>query len=121
MDPKDWEDYSISASLDNNFSSISESTDRSSDGRDVEDLTHPPHAALAGASALTQVSFPPDLLPWLNAVTCDDEKMPPLTRGSFKRGVIGSMSVNDILMIKGLIDPGVYVEFIDLEPFSAHD
>lgn len=64
MDPKDWEDYNTPASLEDSFSSISESTDRSSDGRDIEDLIHPRHAALAGASALTQASFPPDLLPF---------------------------------------------------------
>jgi hypothetical protein len=110
MDPKDWEGYSISASLEDNFSLISESTNKSSDGGDVEDLT---------PSSPAQFSFPSEIVPWLDTVTCDDEKIPSLTRGSFERGVIMSMSVNDILMIKGLIDPGVYINFIDLESFSV--
>lgn len=59
-----------------------------------------------------------DILLWYENVA-DLESMPePLPHGSFKRGVIGSQSVNDILMIKGLIDPLVYVQFLDLSVFS---
>jgi len=42
----------------------------------------------------------------------------PFTPPSFERGVIASMSVNDILMVKGLISPAVYVDFFDLGSFS---
>jgi hypothetical protein len=103
MHDKDWEGHSPS-SLGDNSSSISESIERSSDGRNVKNLT--------------KFSASSEIVPWLNMVASVNEKMPPWTRGSFKRGVIRSMSVNDILMIKGLIDPGVYVEYMDLESFS---
>ena len=44
---------------------------------------------------------------------------PPLTSDSFERGVIASMTVNDILMIKGLINPAVYyIQFFDLSLFK---
>lgn len=47
------------------------------------------------------------------------EPLPPsLTPGSFERGNIGGLSTNDILMIKGLIHPPVYVQFFDLSSFS---
>ena len=42
----------------------------------------------------------------------------PLTLAPFERGVIASMSVNDILMVKGFINPVVYVDFFDLGLFS---
>lgn len=41
------------------------------------------------------------------------------TSTSFERGVIPSMSVNDILMVKGLITPPVYLQFFDLSLFSC--
>ena len=37
---------------------------------------------------------------------------------SFERGIIASMSANDILMLKGLINPAVYVDSFDLGLFS---
>jgi len=57
---------------------------------------------------------------WVEQVA---ESMPeplPLLPGSFERGVIGGMSTNDMLMIKGLIDPPVYIQFFDLSLFSHH-
>ena len=30
------------------------------------------------------------------------------------------MSVNDILMVQGLIDPGVYIQYMDLSLFSHY-
>ena len=42
----------------------------------------------------------------------------PLTPASFERGVSASMSANDTLMLKGLINPAVYVDFFDLGLFS---
>ena len=98
MQGHNWEGHS------SRFSLISELTDRSLDGQDVKDLP--------------QFSSPSEMISWLDVVTYDDEKMPPLTQGSFERGTIRSMSVNDILMIKGLIDPGVYLDFIDLQSLS---
>ncbi len=59
-----------------------------------------------------------DILSWYEQV---DESAPgplPLLPGSFERGAIGGMSINDVLMIKGLIDPPVYIQFLDLSSFS---
>jgi hypothetical protein len=50
----------------------------------------------------------------------DNEKVPPLIPTSFEKGIIGGMSMNDILMIKGLIDPGLYVQYMFLELFSQY-
>ena len=41
----------------------------------------------------------------------------PLTPSPFERGVIGGQSVNDVLMIKGLIPPPTYFHFFDLSSF----
>jgi hypothetical protein len=45
-------------------------------------------------------------------------KVPPLILTPFEKGIIGGLSTNDMLMIKGLIDPGLYVQYIHLELFS---
>ena len=103
MDGKDWED-SITDSLGESSVSMSEPRNWSFDGQDVE--SH------------TQFSPPSEIVSWLNMVIHVEEKMPSLTSSPFEKGIIRSMSVNDILMIKGLIDPGVYTEYIDLESFS---
>jgi hypothetical protein len=97
----DCKGHSSPASLGGGFSSISESTDRSFDGQDVENLPH--------------FLSPSEIISWLDAVTYNNEKMPPLTCGS---GVMRSVSVNNILMTKGLIDPVVYLDFMDLELLS---
>jgi hypothetical protein len=60
-----------------------------------------------------------DILDWLNRI--DDGVIPqylPPSPASFEKGVMRSMSVNDILMVRGLIDPGVYVRYLDLASFS---
>ena len=103
MDDKDWEN-SIAASLGESSVSMSEPNNWSFDGQDIE--------------SRTQFSLPSEIVSWLNMVIHDEEKMPSLTSSPFEKGIIRSMSVNDILMIKGLIDPGVYTEYIDLESFS---
>ncbi|KIL56388.1 hypothetical protein M378DRAFT_172785 [Amanita muscaria Koide BX008] len=59
-----------------------------------------------------------DILSWYEQVAESAPEPLPLIPGSFKRGVIGGMSANDILMIKGLIDPPVYIQFLDLSSFS---
>lgn len=58
---------------------------------------------------------------WLEKVADLDSTLepPPLIHGPFKAGVIGNQSVNDILMTKGLIDPLVYIQFLDLNVFSC--
>jgi len=61
---------------------------------------------------------PFDIPLWYQKVKSGPEPL-PLTHGSFERGVIASMTVNDILMVKGLIDPAVYVQFLDLGSFSS--
>lgn len=62
---------------------------------------------------------PSDIVDWSNTIIDEDEKtllkMPPLIPTSFEKGIIGGMSTNDILMIRGLIDPGLYIH---LELFS---
>ena len=41
----------------------------------------------------------------------------PLTPSPFERGIIGGQSVNDVLMIRGLIPPPTYFHFFDLSSF----
>lgn len=64
---------------------------------------------------------PLDILTWCEGVAESDSTPEPLPliHGSFKRGVMGGQSANDILMIKGLIDVLVYVQFHDLSVFSC--
>ncbi|KIL64794.1 hypothetical protein M378DRAFT_162958, partial [Amanita muscaria Koide BX008] len=58
-----------------------------------------------------------DILSWYEQVAeSAPEPLPPIP-GFFERGVIGGMSTNDVLMIKGLIDPPVYIQFLDLSLF----
>ncbi|KAI0289229.1 hypothetical protein BC826DRAFT_1033475 [Russula brevipes] len=45
-------------------------------------------------------------------------EVPPLIITPFEKGTIGGLSTNDLLMIKGLIDPGLYVQYMHLELFS---
>ena len=59
-----------------------------------------------------------DIALWSQKVVESGPEPLPLTRTSFERGVIASMSTNDILMIKGLISPAVYIEFFNLASFS---
>jgi hypothetical protein len=66
---------------------------------------------------------PTDIVDWSNMIINDKEKMsstvPPLIPPtSFEKGIIGGMSTNDFLMIKGLIDPGLYVRYMHPELFS---
>ena len=94
--------------IEEDFELISELSGGSSEAQDVE--SKPPNA-----TSLV------DVLDWLTHV--DDSKgttqQPlPLYPTPFKRGIIGSMSSNDILMIRGLIDPGLYVQYTDLSSFS---
>lgn len=49
----------------------------------------------------------------------NSEPEPHLTPTPFERGVIASMSTNDILMVKGLINPPVYLQFFNLSLFSC--
>jgi len=59
-----------------------------------------------------------DILSWSQNVVEADLETLLLTLTPFERGVISSYSVNDILMIKGLIPPLVYIQFLDLSKFS---
>lgn len=60
-----------------------------------------------------------DIISWSeNVVSCGPELLPPLTPSPFHRGVLGGPSVNDILMIKGLIHPVVYIDFLNLSFFT---
>jgi hypothetical protein len=59
-----------------------------------------------------------DILSWYEQVAESTPESLPLIPGSFEGGVIGGMSTNDVLMIKGLIDPSVYIQFLDLSSFS---
>ena len=61
-----------------------------------------------------------DILSWYEQVAESAPEPLPLIPGSFERGVIGGMSTNDVLMIKGLIDPLVYIQFLDLSSFSRY-
>jgi hypothetical protein len=65
---------------------------------------------------------PSDIVDWSNMIIDENEKtlskVPPLIPTSFEKGIIGGMSTNDFLMIKGLIDPSLYVQYMHLELFS---
>ncbi|KAI0297762.1 hypothetical protein BC826DRAFT_154195 [Russula brevipes] len=65
---------------------------------------------------------PSDIIDWSNTVIDENEKtsskVPPLIPTSFEKGIIGGPSTNDLLMIKGLIDPGVYIQYMHLESLS---
>ena len=81
----------------------------SSDGIDaMEDVEEKPPTGLSSS----------DILSWYEQVAESAPEPLPLIPGSFERGVIGGMSTNDDLMIKGLIDPPVYIQFLDLSSFS---
>ncbi|KAI0288058.1 hypothetical protein BC826DRAFT_1033499 [Russula brevipes] len=43
---------------------------------------------------------------------------PPHIPTPFEEGIIGGLSTNDFLMIRGLIDPGLYIQYLHLELFS---
>ncbi|KAK2462053.1 hypothetical protein APHAL10511_006516 [Amanita phalloides] len=58
-----------------------------------------------------------DILDWSQHVE-GDAKVSPLTPTPFEKGVAG-MSVNEWLMIRGSIDPGVYVQYAHLCSFST--
>ncbi|KIL64492.1 hypothetical protein M378DRAFT_163271 [Amanita muscaria Koide BX008] len=59
-----------------------------------------------------------DILSWYEQVVGSGVEPLPLTSAPYERGVVGGSSTNDILMIKGLIDPRVYIHFFDLSRFS---
>jgi hypothetical protein len=59
-----------------------------------------------------------DIMSWSQKVVNSEPEL-LLTPTSFERGVTASMSVNDILMVKGLINPSVYLQFFDLSSFSC--
>ena len=65
----------------------------------------------------TRLSFS-DILSWSHNVVESDLETLLLTLTPFERGVVSSYSVNDILMIKGLIPSLVYIQFLDLSKFS---
>jgi hypothetical protein len=65
---------------------------------------------------------PSAIVDWSNMIIDENEKtllkVPPLIPTSFEKGIIGGMSTNDFLMIKGLIDPRLYIQYMHLELFS---
>jgi hypothetical protein len=54
-----------------------------------------------------------DITSWYQRVVNSEAEPPLLIPTPFERGVIGGMSVNDILIVKGVIHPLLYVQFID--------
>ncbi|EDR10638.1 uncharacterized protein LACBIDRAFT_317320 [Laccaria bicolor S238N-H82] len=58
-----------------------------------------------------------DILTWANNVIGGEEKMLPLIATPYEKGIVGG-SANDVLMVKGLIHPLVYIDYVDLEKFS---
>ena len=59
----------------------------------------------------------PDIRLWYQNVVNSEPEPGPLIPTPFKRGVIGSLSVNDVLMAKGLLHPLVFIQFINLDSF----
>jgi hypothetical protein len=70
-----------------------------------------------GKPLIRPASF--DILSWYEKISDSAPEPLPLTHGSFERGVIGGLCVNDILMIRELIPPPVYIQFFDLSSFSC--
>jgi hypothetical protein len=68
--------------------------------------------------ARNQCSSRSDIVAWSNMITDENEKtsskVTPLTPTPFENGIIGGLSTNDLLMIKGLIDPGLYVQYLHI-------
>jgi len=64
--------------------------------------------------------LPPfDVVSWYgNVVDRAPEPLLSLTPTPFERGKFGGQSVNDVLMIRGLIHPPVYLQFFDLSLFT---
>jgi hypothetical protein len=66
------------------------------------------------------VSLQARVAAWLEDV--GKETLDPLPdmndTGPFTPGVIGGMTMNDILMVKGLINPSVYVQFYNLSLYA---
>ncbi|KIJ99675.1 hypothetical protein K443DRAFT_162441 [Laccaria amethystina LaAM-08-1] len=58
-----------------------------------------------------------DILTWANNVIGGEEKMLPLTATPYEKGIVGG-SANDVLMVRGLIHPLMYLNYINLEKFS---
>ncbi|KAF8334439.1 hypothetical protein F5887DRAFT_1273589 [Amanita rubescens] len=86
-----------------------EGTDSTSDDIDgMEDVEEKPSTGPSSS----------EILSWYEQVAESAPEPLPLIPGSFERGVIGGMSTNDVLMIKGLIDPPVYIQFLDLSSVS---
>ena len=61
------------------------------------------------------VSLRASVRAWLEDI--EKEDLDPLP-DPFIPGVIGCMSVNDILMVKGHIDPSVYIRFFNLSLYA---
>jgi hypothetical protein len=74
-------------------------------------------------SAVRDKSLSLDIKSWYQNVINSEPETPSLVPTPFERGVIASLSVNDILMIRGLIHPLVYVQFINLSTLTSfhHD
>ena len=90
-----------------NFQSV-EGTEFSDDIDAMEDVEENPPTGPSSS----------EILSWYEQVAESAPEPLPLIPGSFERGVIGGMSTNDVLMIKGLIDSRVYIQFLDLSLFS---
>jgi len=67
-------------------------------------------------SKLDVVSLRAHIATWLENI--DNDTLDSLSdvndTGPFIPGVIGGMSTNDMLMVKGLLNPSVYVQFYNL-------
>ena len=96
------------AKLDSELHVSEESVDAVDDWQDPED------------EAPGRLLSKEDILGWLCGIDGDKgeiSQLVPLTHTPFEKGILGSMTVNEVLMIKGLIDPRVYIQFSDLQSF----
>ena len=83
-------------------------TDDSEDIDAIEDVEETPPTCSTSS----------DIVSWYEKVPESAQEPLTIVPGSFERGAIGGQSVSDILMIKGLIDPPLYIQFFDLTTFS---
>jgi hypothetical protein len=101
---------SLHFAVEDDLGLMSELNSRSSDAQ--EDVDSKPLEVMSTA----------DVLAWLRRVDVGETIQQPslLAPTPFEKGVIGGRSMNDMLMIKGLIDPMVYLQYMDLSLFSHH-
>ena len=68
---------------------------------------------------------PSNIVDWSKMIIDENKKtllkVPPLIPTFFEKDIISGMSTNEFLVVKGLIDPRLYVWYMHLELFLQYD